>query len=148
MRPIRLTALLGAAAAAAACVSSPGGGEVAVSETRGASSCIFNSGIRDFTTLDERNLILYGPGRRGYHVTLSTPSQNLEYEFMIRLYDRDDDNRICPYGMDLVLIDGPFMEQIPIREIVELDDEGVEALLVEYGLEEAADEAVTVTGVE
>ena len=114
-----------------------------------ASDCIFSSSIRDFTALDNRNLILDAPGSRAYHVVLATPSLNLQSEFRIGVLDRDGDNRICPFGRDRILVDGPLREEISIRSIRQIDEVGVEALRVEFGLEEAASEdSVTVTEVE
>ena len=117
------------------------------------SDCILGGSIRDFTALDDQNLILYGPGRRPYHVVLVTPAINLESEFSIGVYDRDAGlggvSSICPYGGDAIIIDGPFTERISIRSIERLDDAAVEALLVEFGeIEPAAEDAVTVTELE
>lgn len=116
---------------------------------RRASECILSRTIRDFSALDERNLILDGPGSRAYHVVLATPSFSLESEFTIGLIDRDGDGRICPYGRDRVLIDGPLTEQVTIRSIEQISADEVEGLRVRFGLEEAAPEdLVTVTEVE
>lgn len=115
--------------------------------------CILGGSVRDFTALDNRNLILYGPGNRPYHVILVTPSIDLESEFRIGVFDRDAAfggiSRICPYGGDAIIVDGPIRERIPIRSIEEIDDTRAEALKVRFGVIEAADEdAVTVTELE
>jgi len=114
----------------------------------GPLDCIINRGIRDFDTLDDRNLIIYGIGRNAYHVVLATPSINLRGEFVIGIYDSDNDGRICSIGGDAILIDGPLSERIPIRRIEALDADDVEALKVEFGIIEAAGDAVTITVVE
>lgn len=146
-RSQKLVAILGFAVVAVGCASSSGSGSVGERRSL-ASDCIFNFGIRDFTMLDDRNIILYGPGRRGYHVVLATPSMNIRSEFSIGILDRDGDDRICPYGGDSVLVDGPIRERIPIREIEALDDVGIEALLVEFGKAESGDAAIEVTEIE
>lgn len=119
------------------------------SSTAGAglpADCIVNRGVRDYTALDNRNLILYGPGRRAYHVVMATQSNNLSGEFRIGIYDRD--GRICPFGGDAIIVDGPIAERIPIRSIEAVDDAAAEALKVQYGVIEGADGEVTVTEVE
>lgn len=109
--------------------------------------CIVNRGIRDFTPLDDQNLIIFGPGRRAYHVTLVTPALDLDGEFRLGVYDTD--GRICPYGGDAILIDGILSQRVPIRSIQSIDEGEVEALRVEYGRAEAADvEATTITEIQ
>ena len=109
--------------------------------------CIFNRGIRDFEVLDDQNLILFGPGRRAYHIVLATPSLNVDHEIAIGIYDTD--GRICSFGGDAIIVDGPIRERISIRRITSLNDAELEAIMVEFGKEEAADEdTVTVTEIE
>lgn len=117
------------------------------------SDCIMGGSVRDFTALDDQNLILYGPGRRPYHVVLVTRAIDLESEFSIGVYDRDAAlggiSRICPFGGDAIIIDGPLTERIPIRSIELIDDLAVEALLVRFGkIEPAAEDTVLVTEIE
>lgn len=144
-RPIgRLPAAALALALAGACAGTDG-------ERTGreylSNDCIFYRGVRDYKALDERNLIVYGVGRRPYHVVLASPSTNLEHEFTIAIYD-DGDGRICPYGRDAVLIDGPIPDRIQIRSIEAIDDNQVEALEVEYGLIEPAEDAVSISEIQ
>ena len=142
---------IAAAMAAAGCASSGVDGDQTVRDSTDPRpmTCMFSSTIRDFTTLDDRNLILDAPGNRAYHVVLATPSINIETEFRIAVVDRDRDGRICSYGRDRILIDGPLTEQVSIRSIEQIDEIGVEALKVRFGLiEPATEEAVTVTEIE
>jgi len=111
-----------------------------------ASDCIVNRGVRDFDVLDEQNLIIYGPGRSAYHVVMATRSVNIRGEISIGIFDRD--GRICPFGGDAILIDGPITERIPIRSIEGIDEADVEALKVQFGVIEGAGDAVTVTEIE
>ena len=112
-----------------------------------SSDCIINAGVRDYATLDDRNLIIYGAGRRAYHVVLATPSINLESEYRLGIFDRD--GRICPFGGDAIIVQGPITERIPIRSIERLTDEAETALKVRFGKEEAATEdLLTVTDVD
>jgi len=135
-----------AAASIAGCASSDTGPTERVAGTSAGSDCITNRGIRDFETLDDQNLVLFGPGNRPYHVTLVTRAINLRSEFTLGIFDRD--GRICPFGGDAIIIEGPLTERIPIRSIRALDDDGLEALRVEFGKIEAADVEVTVTEIE
>lgn len=107
----------------------------------GPGDCIPNRGIRDFDTLDNRSLILYGPGRRAYHVILTTPAMDLEREIAIGVYDTD--GRICPGSGDAIIVNGPIPERVPIRSIEALDDLALESLLVEYGKLDAAEITIT-----
>jgi len=147
----RLIALagLGAGLALAGCASNPSadGGATADRGTPVSSDCIFSSGVRDYATLDDQNLILYGPGRRAYHVVLVMPSFDLEHEYQIGIFDRD--GRICPFGGDAIIIQGPITERIPIRSIRALSEDEEFALKASFGKEEAAPEdLVTVTDVD
>lgn len=117
------------------------------------SDCIVGGNVRDFTALDNRNLILYGTGNRPYHVVLTRRAIDLEREFSIGVYDADAGfggiGRICPYGGDAIIIQGPITERIPIRSIEQIDDVGVQALMVRFGKAEPADDGdVTITEIQ
>jgi hypothetical protein len=151
------TALLGAVVVttlAGCATGSPASGET-VRDTSFSSSndCIVGSSVRDYTALDDRNLLLYGPGNRAYHVVLVRPAFDLESEFRIGVYDADAGfggiGRICPYGGDAIIIEGPITERIAIRSIQALDDTAVVDLKVRFGkMEPADDDALTVTDLE
>lgn len=134
-----------------ACATGASDGENLSSSGGGSpSDCILGGSVRNYTALDNQNLILYGPGNRPYHVVLASRAINLETEFTIGVYDRDAAfggiSRICPYGGDAVIVDGPIRERILIRSIERIDDSRVEALKVRFGKTDAADgDAVTVT---
>jgi hypothetical protein len=139
----------------AACATGAPSGNSTARSSGGSppSDCILGGNVRDYTALDNRNLILYGTGNRPYHVVLATPAIDLEREFSIGVYDGDAAlggvSRICPYGGDAIIIDGPITERIPIRSIEQIDDVGVEALLVRFGKADAADDdEVTVTEIQ
>jgi hypothetical protein len=141
-RRLLLAALVGALVS---WVSGCAGSGVARERTGGGRpmDCILGGGIRDYSVLDERNLLFDGPGRTAYHVVLIRPATNIDREFQIGVYDND--GRICPYGGDAIIIDGPIRDVIPILSIERIDQQGVEALQVEFGIIEMAGDAVTVT---
>jgi hypothetical protein len=99
--------------------------------------CVILRTVQDYDALDGDDLIIYGPARTAYHVVLVTPSNDIEGEFMIGIYD-DGDGRICPYGRDAIIIEGTMTEEIRIRSIESLDEAELEALQVEFGEIEAA----------
>jgi hypothetical protein len=115
--------------------------------------CILQRTIRDFEALDDQNLIIHGPGSRAYHVVLVTPVNNLDREFAIGVLDAAlgpvvPDGRICPYGGDAIIVEGPITERVPIRSIESLNDSQLESLRVEFGEEESGDDLVTTTVIE
>jgi hypothetical protein len=124
--------VLFAASAAAGCVSGGATAGASPGGTRTADDCLFAVTLRDWRPLDERNLILFADGRRGYHVELFRPALGLTFDVMIGVYDRD--GRICPYGGDAIVIDGPMPERIEIRSIKRLSDEELDELYVRFGV--------------
>ena len=118
--------------ATAACAGSGGQPAAAL-----PADCILVRMIRDYDALDADDLLIYVSGGTAYHVVLATPSRNIEGEFMIEVFD-DGDGRLCPYGRDSVMIDGPIFERIRMRSIESIDEAELEALLVEFGEIEAA----------
>ena len=142
--------LLLAATTATTLLAACAGTDGSASGNRAAlnSDCILNRRVRDYDVLDDRNLILYGPGQSAYHVEMATRSINIRNEIAIGLLDDDEDNRICPFGRDAILVSGPLNERIPIRSIAALDATDIEALKVQFGAIEAAGDAVTVTQIE
>jgi hypothetical protein len=156
-RPVSLFKLVGWAAFVwlAGCAATSPDGASAVRDNGGSlpSDCILGGNVRDFTALDNRNLILYGPGNRPYHVVLTRPAIGLEREFSIGVYDADAAfggiGRICPYGGDAIIIEGPVTDSILIRSIEQIDDTAVEALMVRFGKAEATDDDdLTVTEIQ
>lgn len=103
--------------------------------------CIIIRTINDFDALDENDLVIYGPGDTAYHVVLTSPSNQIESEIAIGVKD-DGDGRLCPYGLDSIIVEGALLEEIRIRSIESLDEGELEILLVEFGEIEAADPAV------
>jgi len=94
--------------------------------------CMVARTLRDWRPLDNQNLILFGSGRVPYHVELVRPAFGLTYDIMIGVYDRD--GRICPYGGDAIILDGPMPERVSIRNMKRLNDAELERLYVEHGI--------------
>ena len=101
------------------------------------SDCILIRTIRDYTPLDDRNLLIWGPGKRGYLVTLIHSAFSLRSSFRLGFSSRDD--RLCPYGGDAVVLGGLPNDKIRVRSISRVTKEQAEELLVRYGKKEPAE---------
>ena len=104
------------------------------------SDCISDASVRDYQTLDGRNLIVTAAGRRKYHLVLSHSSNELEHARSIGFVSTT--GRICS-GFGEILLDpgygvssgfGP--EKIRIRSIVLLSPEEEDILLIHFGLKD------------
>lgn len=51
---------------------------------------------------------------------------------MIGVYDRD--GRICPFGGDAIIVDGPMPERIAIRNMERLTDDELDQLYLRFGI--------------
>jgi len=98
------------------------------------SDCISIRTIRDYTPLDNRNLLVEAAGRRHYLVTLVMTSFELRSSFRLGFRSRDD--WLCPYGGDRIVFEGLSADEISIRSITRLTAEQTEDLLVRYGKKE------------
>lgn len=94
--------------------------------------CMFARTLSDWRPLDNRNLILFGNGRRPYHVELVRPAMNLSSNIQIGVYDRD--GLICPYGGDAIIVDGALPDRISIRSMRELTDDELQGVYERFGI--------------
>ena len=101
------------------------------------SDCILISTIRDYRSLDDRNLLIYGPANRAYFVTLFRPSFELRSSFQMGFSSRDD--RLCPYGGDAIVVGSLNREAVGVQSISRVSEEQAEQLLVRYGKKEPAE---------
>lgn len=116
-----------------------------------SNECTWSSTIRDWKRLDDKNLIVWGPGKQAYHVQLSFPLFGLNSAEGIALVDRDGNNQICGYGMDRIAVpDSPVHSDAVINGITRLDEAGIAQLAEKYKVrwgkkkpkpQEAGDEA-------
>lgn len=108
---------------------------------RNGSDCIWIRTVRDYTTLDDQNLLVRGSGKRTYLVTLSFPSFELRSSMGLGFSSRDD--QLCPYGGDGIVFDGLSRETIRIRSITEVSSEEAEQLMVQFGKKEPKEQQTT-----
>lgn len=119
-----------------ACVATPSSERVSAAARRD-DDCMFTRSLRDWRPLDDQNLILFESGRhRAYHVELLRPAFGLRRDIMIGVFDRD--GRICPYGGDAIIVDGPMPDRVTIRSMKRLSDDELDALYVQYGIRRPA----------
>lgn len=105
----------------------------------GGSDCILIRTVRDYTPLDDRNLLIWGPGKRAYHVTLFRPAFELRSSFQMSFSSRDD--QLCPYGGDRVVFGSFSPDSIGIQSITRLNAEQADELLIRYGRKEPEQQA-------
>ncbi|MEQ9563445.1 MAG: DUF6491 family protein [Woeseiaceae bacterium] len=98
------------------------------------SDCIWLRTVRDYTTLDDQNLLIRGAGKRDYLVTLMHRSFGLKSSIGLGFSSRDD--QLCPYGGDALVFDGLNREEVGIRSISKVSPEQAEELLVRFGRKE------------
>jgi hypothetical protein len=100
--------------------------------------CILISTIRDYTPLDDHNLLIWGPAKRGYLVTLVRSSFELRSSFRMGFSSRDD--QLCPYGGDGIVVGSLNRDTIGIRAISRVNEEQADQLLIRYGRKEPAEQ--------
>ena len=102
------------------------------------SDCILISTIRDYTPLDDSNLLIYGPGKRAYFVTLVHSTFELRSSFRLQFSSRD--GQLCPYGGDEIVVGSFGREAVGIRAISRVNEEQAEQLLIRYGRKKPAEQ--------
>ena len=115
-----------------ACVSVQETGSDAplVSES-GRSDCIYEGTIRDYSILDDSNLIVTATARRQYHIVLTRRAFGLRSSWHIGF--TSPTSNICS-GFSSVVVDNGFgPEAIRIRSIRRLTADEAETLLIQYG---------------
>lgn len=116
-----------------ACVATPSTERTSAGvAARRNDDCMFTVSLRDWRPLDDQNLILFESGRRAYHVELVRPAFGLRGDIMIGVFDRD--GRICPYGGDAIVVDGPMPDRVTIRSMRRLSDDELDELYVQFGI--------------
>ncbi len=101
---------------------------------RNGSDCIWIRTVRDYTTLDDQNLLIRGSGKRSFLVTLSYPSFELRSSVGLGFSSRDD--QLCPYGGDGIILGGLSRESVRIRSITEVNADQADELMVHFGKKE------------
>ena len=100
------------------------------------SDCISIRTIRDYTALDDRNLLIWASPKRPYFVRLFSPAWGLRGSFQIGTLSRDD--RLCPYGGDALVFDSSGRDTARIASIRRINEDEADWLLVRFGKKEPA----------
>lgn len=121
-----LTALIGLLAATLGTAAEP---------ATDTSACTWISSISDWHELDRSNLIVWVSRNEPYHLELATPLLDLDGARSIGFVDRDQDGRLCGYGMDEVVVpnSSPFGRST-IVAMTRLDESGLAALAEKFKL--------------
>lgn len=122
-----------------ACATSPNGPGGADRDIDvGGSDCISIRTIRDYTPLDDRTLLIWGPAKRAYHVSLFRPATELRSSFELGFSSRDD--QLCSFGGDGIVIGSFRQETISIQSITRLSSDQADELLIRHGRKEPAEQ--------
>ena len=95
------------------------------------SDCISQGSIRDYTILDNANLIVTQGASRKFHVELSRQAHGFRSSSAIGFQSQT--GRICERFSEILIDDGFSMEKIRISSIRRLSPESEEELLIRYG---------------
>ena len=96
--------------------------------------CILIRTIRDYTPLDRQHLLIHGPGRRSYFVTLFHQAFDMRGSIGFQVQSRDE--QLCPFGGDRIVFGAFGGESVGVQAISRLTDEQKEFLLIRYGKQE------------
>ena len=99
------------------------------------SDCILIRTIRDYSPLDDQHLLIHGPSKRAFFVTLFRPTFEMRGSFSIQFESRD--GQLCPFGGDAVVFGGFANERVSIQAISRITPDQEEQLLIRYGKKDA-----------
>jgi len=106
------------------------------------SDCISIRTIRDYTALDDRNLLIWASVKQPYFVRLSTPAWGLKGSFQIGTTSRDD--RLCPYGGDALVFDSAGRDTARIASIRRISPDEADWLLIRFGKKDPTEDQALV----
>jgi hypothetical protein len=135
-------AVLLVAAAALGCASSGEQQKPARPSVRGGefgtAGCFLRRLVQDFEVLDDRNLIVFAPGRSdAYHVQVSPPDEQLRFTQLLAFESRD--SRVCGYAGDsLTIADGAAgPRRLSVIGSYRLDPAALQGLEARFGIASA-----------
>ncbi|MGI9273192.1 MAG: DUF6491 family protein [Woeseiaceae bacterium] len=103
-------------------------------DSRAGSDCISQGSIRDYTVLDDANLIVSEGAKRKYHMVLSRRAFGLRSSWRIAFSSAT--GRVCAGFSEIIADDGFGPEKIRIASIRRLTPEDEEDLLIRFGKKE------------
>jgi hypothetical protein len=112
--------------------------------------CILIRTIRDYRPLDSSHMLISGPAKRAYFVTLFGPAFDMRGSMGLTFDSRDD--QLCPFGGDAIKFGGLVHERVSIQSISRVTAEQEQDILFRFGLLERAEkrppEPVSIKGAE
>ena len=94
--------------------------------------CIWQSSIRDYQVLDDRNLIVTASGKRRYHVELTRRAYGLRSNWKIGF--RSPTGQVCAGSGEVIVEDGfNRLESIHISSVRQLNPDEIDDLLIRFG---------------
>ena len=102
------------------------------------SDCIWIRTIRDYTALDDKNLLIWASANRPYFVRLFSRAWVLRSSFQLGTVSRDD--RLCPYGGDALVFGSAGRDTARIASIRRISPDEADWLLVRFGKKDPAEE--------
>ncbi len=106
------------------------------------SDCIWIRTIRDYTVLDDKNLLIWASAKRPYFVRLFSRAWGLRSSFQLGTVSRDD--RLCPYGGDALVFNSAGRDTARIASIRRISVDEADWLLVRFGKKDPAEEQALV----
>lgn len=99
----------------------------------GEADCFVARSVSNFTTLDDRNLIVFAPGKsNAYHVQVNPPSPQLRYAESLGFESRH--SRVCGYaGDELIIAAGGGPSRMAVTGVFRLDAMALEGLQARFG---------------
>jgi hypothetical protein len=100
----------------------------------GAPDCFLRRSVQNFQVLDDRNLIIFAPGKAdAYHVQVSPPVVELRFANALAFESRN--SRVCGYAGDEVLVgdSGREFSRISVMAVYRLDARALDGLQARFG---------------
>lgn len=99
----------------------------------GTPDCFAPHLVRNFTTLDDRNLIVYGPGKSdAYHVQVFPPSRDLRFAGALAFGSHG--SRVCGRGGDDLTVAGAEAQsRVAVVGVWRLDERALQGLRARFG---------------
>ena len=103
------------------------------------SDCILIRTIRDYRPLDRSHLMIFGPAKRAYFVSLFRPAFEMRGSSSLSVDSRDD--QLCSYGGDAIVFGSFGRDRVTVRSISRVTAEQQQDILFRFGLLERAEQA-------
>lgn len=100
----------------------------------GTPDCFLRRAASDFQVLDDRNVIVFAPGRAdAYHVQVSLPLTDLRFADTLAFESRS--SRICGYAGDELVVasTGSSLRRASVTGVYRLEPAALDGLLARFG---------------